>query len=217
MNVQHQNKSVLGAAAAMAAAIMAFSCTTPAIADSGAADYEEFNTAVESSLQRRLDEIASQNNLNAEFSDIQIKATRATIDEYHGDADAYAAAIMKAYEEDTGLNTTQATIPRRRGAATYTSSVFAGVPAGGACLVKQDFRATVTNYKVTSKSMLGSSYQTGICVFKWTPNYSWFEGNLNVLSKGTFHAVIKGGPVSFSSTFEAFFHTNKSSLYQEFQ
>lgn len=104
-----------------------------------------------------------------------------------------------------------------RGTATYTSSVFSGVPAGGACWVKQDFRATVTNYKVTSKSLLGSSYQTGVCVFQWSPNYSWFEGNLNVLSKGTFHAVVKGGPVSFAATFKAFFHTNKASLYQEFQ
>lgn len=125
--------------------------------------------------------------------------------------------LQIAYEEDTASNTRETKNASTRGTATYTSSVFSGVPAGGACWVKQDFRATVTNYKVTSKSLLGSSYQTGVCVFQWSPNYSWFEGNLNVLSKGTFHAVVKGGPVSFAATFKAFFHTNKASLYQEFQ
>lgn len=124
---------------------------------------------------------------------------------------------VEAFEKDAPFGTSSSSNILTRGTANYTSSVFSGVPAGGVCWVKQDFRATVVNYTVISKYFLGNSYQTGICLFQWTPNYSWFKGNLNVHSKGTFHAIVKGSPISFSATFKAFFHTNKSSLYQEFQ
>ena len=198
-------------------AILAFSGTPSAMASTSGHDRSAFNSSAEVALQEKLSNIASTNNLDVEFGEFKIDAPQSTIDEYHGDANLYAESIAKAYEEDTASNTRETKNASTRGTATYTSSVFSGVPAGGACWVKQDFRATVTNYKVTSKSLLGSSYQTGVCVFQWSPNYSWFEGNLNVLSKGTFHAVVKGGPVSFAATFKAFFHTNITSLYQEFQ
>lgn len=215
MNVRY--KKSIGFITAALAAMMVFSNASPAMADTSAGDQDTFNSAAEVSLQHKLSEIASTNNLDVEFSDFQIDAPQATISEYQGDADSYAASIVQAYEEDTASRIKQAPGISARGTANYTSSVFSGVPAGGACWVKQDFRATVTNYKVTSKSLRGSSYQTGVCLFQWSPNYSWFEGSLNVLSKGTFHAVIKGGPISFAATFKAFFHTNKSSLYQEAQ
>lgn len=153
--------------------------------------------------------------------DVQIAAPARTIAEYDGNAEAYASDIFQAYQEDgvkassNSADVTSGFLPL--GAANYTSAVFAGVPAVGICWIHQDFRATVNNYKVVSKSFLGSSYQTGGCVFHWSPNYSYFSGNLNVNSKGVFSAVIKGGPVKFSATFMAIYKVNKTSLKQKTQ
>lgn len=201
---------------------LTFFCTAPTFANAATIDRDSFNSATETSLKEQLSEVAKEKNLNVIIDNISVDAPQSTIDEYHGDAHSYAADIVKAYESDTGTPATEIPVIKNSGMSTlgtakYTSSVFSGVPAGGVCWVKQDFRATVTNYRVTSKSLLGKSYQTGFCAFQWSPNYSWFEGNLNVLSKGTFHAIIKGGPISFSATFKALFHANKSSLHQEFQ
>lgn len=104
--------------------------------------------------------------------------------------------------------------------ANYNAQVFAGVPAGGVCQVRQDFSATVSNYKVTSKKILGSSYVVGFCLCVWTPNRAWFGQSgreFYVYMKGTFSALIKGSPLSFSATFKAIFDINKTSLKQHFQ
>ncbi len=117
--------------------------------------------------------------------------------------------------------------PVRRVAATssstqsYTSAVFAGVPAIGVCWIHQDFKATVTSGKITSKSLKGNSYQTGVCVFAWSPNYSWFDQpsntKLDVNSKGTFSAIVKGTGVSFSATFLAYYNVSGGVLVQDVQ
>lgn len=75
----------------------------------------------------------------------------------------------------------------------------------------------MSNYRVTSKSLKGNSYQEGVCVFAWDPNYSYFGGSLNVYSKGTFSAIVKGTGVKFAATFKAIYKVNKSSLTQNFQ
>ncbi|WP_324011872.1 hypothetical protein [Microbacterium sp. JZ37] len=173
----------------------------------------QFNTEAEQALKTQLDAAVDTNGLEASFGDISIDAGPDVVALYDGDADAYAADIMEAFKSDAPTQEPNRVTPF----ANYTSSVFAGVPAGGACWIKQDFSATVSNYKVTSKSLRGSSYQEGVCVFQWSPNYSWFEGSFNVLSKGTFHAIIKGGPVSFAATFKAIYTVNKSSLTQHVQ
>ena len=129
-------------------AILAFSGTPSAMASTSGHDRSAFNSSAEVALQEKLSNIASTNNLDVEFGEFKIDAPQSTIDEYHGDANLYAESIAKAYEEDTASNTRETKNASTRGTATYTSSVFSGVPAGGACWVKQDFRATVTNYKV---------------------------------------------------------------------
>ncbi|MFB8188666.1 hypothetical protein ACFC14_05015 [Microbacterium sp. NPDC055988] len=176
-------------------------------------DIAQFNSHAELVLKSQLDAAVSGKDLNASFGDVKIEADRDVIAHYGGDAEAYAADILTAFENDAAAEERVSLTPR----AYYTSSVFAGVPAGGACWVKQDFAATVSNYRVTSKSLRGNSYQEGVCAFQWSPNYSWFEGSFNVLSKGTFHALIKGGPVSFAATFKAIYTVNKSSLTQHAQ
>lgn len=194
-----------------------FGSIPTATADTIGNNSVEFNQTAEALLQEKLSNIVSIKKLNVAFNNFKINASQATIAEYQGNAEAYANSIVEAFEKDAPFGTSSSSNILTRGTANYTSSVFSGVPAGGVCWVKQDFRATVVNYTVISKYFLGNSYQTGICLFQWTPNYSWFKGNLNVHSKGTFHAIVKGSPISFSATFKAFFHTNKSSLYQEFQ
>lgn len=103
---------------------------------------------------------------------------------------------------------------------TYNAKVFSGVPAGGICQIRQDFRATVTNSKVSKVSILGSSYGVGVCVFQWSANRAWHQTSgkvFNLRMKGVFSAVIKGGPVSFSATFKAIYDIRKSDLKQRKQ
>lgn len=174
---------------------------------------ENFNSTAEEVLQEQLTAVVDERGLLAEFGDVDIEATPELVESYGGDAAAYAHDILDAYKADSpeGIQI------EPFGTRNYTSSVFSGVPAGGYCHVKQDFRATVTNYKVTAKSLRGSSYQTGVCVFAWSPNYSYFSGSFNVHSKGTYHAIVKGAPISFSATFKAIYTVQKSSLKQHAQ
>lgn len=120
-------------------AILAFSGTPSAMASTSGHDRSAFNSSAEVALQEKLSNIASTNNLDVEFGEFKIDAPQSTIDEYHGDANLYAESIAKAYEEDTASNTRETKNASTRGTATYTSSVFSGVPAGGACWGKARF------------------------------------------------------------------------------
>ncbi len=205
------------AATALTSAIMALGLCLGLPTASMAHENPEsgFTTQAEHALQTTLAQINQDEQLDAVFTDVHLDVSEETIRAYNGDAAAYVRDIIDLYRRD-GEDTPKARF-RRAAPRRYTSSVFSGVPAGGYCNVKQDFEATVANHRVTHKRLLGSSYQTGVCLFQWSHNHSWFEGNLDVLSKGTFHAVVKGSGVSFAATFRAFFHTNKDSLWQEFQ
>lgn len=193
--------------------------TSPAMADGGPIGIEDFNATAEAALLEDLTAAAQESGVQVEFGDVEISAPKQLVADYAGDAEAYASDIVSTYEADTTVQNNVS--PNRTitplGTSNYTSSVFAGVPAGGVCWIKQDFRATVTNYGVTSKSLRGSSYQTGVCAFSWSANYSYFSGSLNLHSKGTFSAIIKGGPVKFSATFKAIYKVNRSSLTQNVQ
>lgn len=216
MKSRRKTRGMLTCIVVMLATCMAL--PLPAMATDTASATAAFSMRAERMLQDTLSRISQEENLNARFSDVHLSVSEDTVREYHGDADAYVKDIISLYRRD-GQDAPSAPQNNMRAASTrrYTSSVFSGVPAGGVCHVKQDFEATVSNYRVTRKRLLGSSYQTGVCLFQWSPNYSWFEGNLNVNSKGTFHAIVKGSGVSFSATFMAIFHTNRDSLWQEFQ
>lgn len=190
---------------------------TPALAQATPTDTAAFNDRAEEVFAESLSALIQEQGVAMEIGEVQIDAPAATVAQYRGNADDYASDLVAAYREDAPSSDGGGITVQPYGTANYTSAVFSGVPAGGACWIHQDFRATVTNYKVTSKTLKGSSYQTGVCVFQWSANYSWFEGNLNVLSKGTYHAVIKGGPISFAATFKAIYKVNKSSLKQNVQ
>ena len=208
---------VLGALSG--AMLLLVTITSPAMADGGPIGIEDFNATAEAALLEDLTAAAQESGVQVEFGDVEISAPKQLVADYAGDAEAYASDIVSTYEADTTVQNNVS--PNRTitplGTSNYTSSVFAGVPAGGVCWIKQDFRATVTNYRVTSKSLRGSSYQTGVCAFSWSANYSYFSGSLNLHSKGTFSAIIKGGPVKFSATFKAIYKVNRSSLTQNVQ
>lgn len=208
---------VLGALSG--AMLLLVTITSPAIADGRPISVEDFNATAEAALLEDLTAAARERGVQVEFGDVEISAPKQLVTDYAGDAEAYASHIVSTYEADTTVqnNVSPNKTMTPLGTSNYTLSVFAGVPAGGVCWIKQDFRATVTNYRVTSKSLLGSSYQTGVCVFSWSANYSYFSGSLNLHSKGTFSAVIKGGPVKFSATFKAIYKVNSSSLTQNVQ
>lgn len=72
----------------------------------------------------------------------------------------------------------------------YTAEVWAGVPAVGWSTVKQDFKATISNGKVTSISFLGDGYMDGVSWGQYNHIDSWET----IYSSGTKVEInIKGG------------------------
>lgn len=68
----------------------------------------------------------------------------------------------------------------------YTAKVFSGIPSLGVGHIQQDFKATISNGKISKVSLLGNSYQTGILYAKWNPTRSW-----TTLSKSNKHLAIR--------------------------
>lgn len=72
----------------------------------------------------------------------------------------------------------------------YTAEVWAGVPAVGWSTVKQDFKATISNGKVTSIDFLGDGYMDGVSWGQYNHIDSWET----IYSNGTKVDInIKGG------------------------
>lgn len=89
---------------------------------------------------------------------------------------------------------------------TYTASVNCAVPAIGWGYINQDFNATVSNSRISSAYLLGSSSLTGATLCRWTPNYSWLEISKNrqfiqINMKGTLHYFWKAVNISTDATF----------------
>lgn len=75
---------------------------------------------------------------------------------------------------DYSLSEQQSNMPRLSySGGRYTAEVWAGVPSVGWSTVKQDFKATISNGKVTSISFLGDGYMDGVSWGQYNHIDSW--------------------------------------------
>ncbi|WP_146007730.1 hypothetical protein [Brachybacterium sp. UMB0905] len=193
------------------------------------ASAEGIGRSLESSLKAALADRATKIGVPLEaIEDLSYEPTPEVLGEYAANPQECVAGIAELILPDecdqcskpTNSAAPTGPIASPTGTATYNAKVFAGVPAGGICQIRQDFRATVTNYRVSGVKILGSSYVVGVCLFQWSPNRQWHSisgRTFNLRMKGTFSAVIKGGPITFSATFLAIYDIQRSGLKQHFQ
>lgn len=116
--------STLGIVACLAASLVL--TTSPASA--ATSDVDAFSQRAEASLQNKLSALANEEDLLVDFSNFEITANPDVVATYKGNADAYAADVVAAFENDAPKEGTGFRLQSR---AAYASSVFAGVPAGG--------------------------------------------------------------------------------------
>lgn len=90
----------------------------------------------------------------------------------------------------------------------YVCSVWCGVPSIGWGHVNQDFKASVNNSRISSVTMLGQSYKTGLTLFGWHPVRSWstvqsrlWHDIVRIHMKGTLSFILEGIQVGSAQTF----------------
>lgn len=101
----------------------------------------------------------------------------------------------------------------------YTASVESMIPAIGWGYIKQDFTANVSSSRISSVSLVGSSYDTGFTLGSWEPNYSWTDISSNkqfvqIHMKGTINYLWEGLNISKDCTFLDTFKASGSSLVE---
>lgn len=106
-----------------------------------------------------------------------------------------------------------------RAIGSYTASVESMIPAIGWGYIKQDFKANVSSSKISSVTLVGSSYDTGFTLGSWEPNYSWYDISNNkqfvqIHMKGTIYYLWKGLNISHSCTFLDTFKASGSKLVE---
>lgn len=85
--------------------------------------------------------------------------------------------------------------------------------------IKQDFTANVSSSRISSVSLVGSSYDTGFTLGSWEPNYSWTDISSNkqfvqIHMKGTINYLWEGLNISKDCTFLDTFKASGSSLVE---
>lgn len=89
----------------------------------------------------------------------------------------------------------------------YTAKVESMVPAIGWGYICQDFKASVSSGIINSITLQGDSYDTGVTLGSWEPNYSWVEISTNkrycrINMKGTINYLWEGLNLSMEATFQ---------------
>lgn len=185
------------------------------------------NEQVEDILTSRISDELSSETSQMQLGEVQVELSQEIIDQYGTDPKEIAQAILSELEK-TGVmaqtpsyNGSSGILARASSTKVYTASVSSFLVQLGVTWIKQDFQATVSNGKVTSKKMLGSSYSTGVGLGAWNHVRSWFEqpsrSEFDVLYKGTISAFVKGASVAFPLTVKAIFDVRNSDLKQHFQ
>ena len=170
-------------------------------------------------VMAELNNWSEENGLGIVFDNVTIQP----MDENIGEEEMVAAvesyvAMMKMSMNDMSVEIKeQPSITRAT--STYTASVASMVPAIGWGYINQDFRASVSSSKISSVTLLGSSYDTGFTLGSWEPNYSWSDISTNkqycqIHMKGTLNYLWDALNISLDSTFKATFQASGSKLVE---
>ncbi len=89
------------------------------------------------------------------------------------------------------------------GAIQYTADQNVTVPSIGIAWVAQDMTVNHNGSTITGVSLKGNSYQYGLSLGAWNPNYTEIDhygSCLKTSMTGTFSAIIKGSALNFPAT-----------------
>lgn len=176
-------------------------------------DSTNFNALVQDRITEELTAYFKSQNINIELSNA-ICDIDYTQYQNISDIDNSVAILIDGIKTDFANTSTQIDFlsVQPRGIATkdgyYVAKVESIVPAIGWGYICQDFKASVNNSKISSITLQGYSYDTGITLGSWEHNRSWSEISSNkkycrILMKGTVNYLWEGLNLSMDATFEA--------------
>lgn len=174
----------------------------------------EFNA--EKYAAEELNTWAEENGIGVRFENFHITPINDNISDAEIEASVRSyVEMMKTAMDSMSIRVTP--LPTTRATGTYTASVESMIPAIGWGYIKQDFKATVSSSKISSVSLVGSSYDTGFTLGSWEPNYSWSEISSNkqfcqIHMKGTINYLWEGLNISKDCTFLDTFKASGSTL-----
>lgn len=89
------------------------------------------------------------------------------------------------------------------GSISYTADQNVTVPAIGIAWVAQDMTVSYSGSTITGVDLKGNSYQYGLSLGAWNPNYTEIDhygSCLKTSMTGTFSAIVKGTALNFPAT-----------------
>ncbi len=209
---------------------MVMTMGTVSFAQDTEADKNRFDSIneIENYIQSELTAFINEENLSISLGEISCTLDFSKIDDLNN--------IENLVDEKldivkTDLKSSNAEIDNKimtRGISTsgdvYVAKVESLVPAIGWGYICQDFSASVTNSKINSVSLIGSSYDTGFTLGTWEHNYSWYDissnkGYVQVRMKGTisylWDLINISAPCTFKATGKASGSSIVSTTYHE--
>lgn len=136
-------------------------------------------------IKSELETFIKENNLNIEINNINFKLKKSSNrTELEKDINKIKESLLTYKKTSVQEHEIQPYIVNK--GSYYIAKVWSGVPSVGHGYINQDFSVRISNGKITSVNLLGSSYQTGFTFARWNPNRSW-----TTLSQNNTHLAIR--------------------------
>ena len=170
-------------------------------------------------IEQELNTWAEANGVGVVFENVYISPSRSdmSVEEIEKSVKSYVKMMKNAMQNMEVKLIERSNMARATGS--YTASVESMIPAIGWGYIKQDFTANVSSSRISSVSLVGSSYDTGFTLGSWEPNYSWTDISSNkqfvqIHMKGTINYLWEGLNISKDCTFLDTFKASGSSLVE---
>ena len=170
-------------------------------------------------IEQELNTWAEANGVGVVFENVYISPSRSdmSVEEIEKSVKSYVKMMKNAMQNMEVKLIERSNMARATGS--YTASVESMIPAIGWGYIKQDFTANVNSSRISSVSLVGSSYDTGFTLGSWEPNYSWTDISSNkqfvqIHMKGTINYLWEGLNISKDCTFLDTFKASGSSLVE---
>lgn len=170
----------------------------------------------EKNITDELNAWAEENNMDVVFGAVHITPhDEMSRDEMEKAAESYVTMMKRALTNRSSKIADDPGVARATGS--YRARVESMIPAIGWGYINQDFTANVSSSKISSVTLVGSSYDTGFTLGSWDPNYSWYvissnKQNLEIYMKGTICYLWEGLNISQDATFLDYFKASGSTL-----
>ncbi|MCI9072385.1 MAG: hypothetical protein HFH80_06175 [Lachnospiraceae bacterium] len=171
------------------------------------------NMQIENRIRDELSNYVSEHNIPVSFENVKCDITYGyfndteELDNYVSDKIQYIIGELDCIDISLENKQTHTRGISDKGGY-YTAKVESIVPAIGWGYVCQDFKASVSSGIISSITLQGNSYDTGVTLGSWEPNYSWVDISKNkrycqIHMKGTVNYLWEGLNLSMEATFLA--------------